>query len=65
VKVYPAWNYRDPAKVYEMLEAMTCQGCAFADAVFGKKLCLKGHTYGRKCKSYRERECRASAAQSL
>jgi hypothetical protein len=51
----PAHFYRDPAEVYERLEAATCTGCAHSARVLGSDICIKGRKYGRRCKLYVER----------
>jgi hypothetical protein len=50
------WQYRDPSKVVERLEAQRCQGCKFEkkEKVFEIRvmICEKGRTHGRKCKHF-------------
>ena len=54
------FEFGDPAKVYEMKEAVTCKGCAHEDQymIAGKlmMLCDKHRPHGTRCKYYRETE---------
>lgn len=55
-----SWRYRDPAEVYECMEARTCKGCThkLVLIVIGDKLeaCSKGKKKMVRCKLYREKE---------
>lgn len=50
---------RDPAEIYERMEACTCAGCEHVSSIeiLGERrpICAKGKPYGRKCRLYVER----------
>lgn len=58
--VLPAHMYRDPALVVEDAEARTCAGCMHTERLTigdeTRVLCLRGNTYGRRCRQYREQD---------